>query len=296
MGEPRPNRSGLPNEGTKVLRPFVTHILIAPGLMVLAASISLAQSPSDAENQRFELARQIRQAVEDLHALHQEQRRAEEIHSQRAEAIRRQIGLLQQSLQPVADAATTQRREIATLEGTINEQDKLAENARAWINHAADAVLSTAVRVRQRVRRDAGDEKLRRLTEIDKTIEFLSDSAPLSRVEGIHEFLRVLGDEWLPARTVTLGNQAVFTDRDQKMEHAWVVGFGRVAKVFVSEDDKRVGIWSGKSDADWNLDLPDDAQQQIRDLVGVVREQRPPAVTPLPVTISPAELTPRQNN
>lgn len=282
-----------PGEGTKLLRQLATYILIAQGLTVVSAALSLAQSPAET---RVELGHQIRQAVEDLHAVLAKQRRAEAIHLQRADAIQRQIELLQQSLQPVTDAAKMERQEMATLEATINEQEELAERARAWINHTADAVAQVAERVRQRVRLAAGGEKLRRLTEVNKAIELLGDGGPPRRIEGIHEFLRVLGDEWLPARSVTLGNEAVFTDGDQKMEHAWVVGFGLAAKVFVTEDSQRVGIWSGKSDADWNLNLPEDARQQVRELVGVVREQRPPAVAPLPVMTSPAEATPRQDN
>lgn len=251
--------------------------------MLVAASFCRAQSSNTDEHQRAEIARQIRQAVEDLQSLRQSHRRADEDHRSQVDRLQRQIELLQQEVDPVEMAASTEQQTIKRLQAEILRQEKLVKNAKAWINQAADKLKPVAVKVSRRVGAGVDEQKLRRLAEFHKAVELLGSKEPLARVDGIAEFLRVLGDEWIPARSITLGNDTVFADGKQTQEHAWVVGFGLVAKVFVSEDGELTGISSGDTETDWNLDLPENVQQQIRDLVGVVREQRPPAVTPLPV-------------
>lgn len=269
-------------------RAALTQLSIVQLLALLGTATCLAQSPSAAEGHRAEIARAIRNTVEDLQTLRQTQRREEKGHQAQVERIQRQIELLRQELQPIEEAVESEQQEIAHLEGEIAKREKLAANARAWIGAAADKAKPVATAISRRVAQGVGEQKLRRLTEFTKTAELLSSQEPLQRVEGIREFLRVLGDEWLPARSVTLSNETVLTDGGTKLEHAWVVGFGLVAKAFVSEDGQRSGISSTDPESDWKLDLPGDSQQQVRELIEVVREQRPPAVTPLPVMTSPS--------
>jgi len=272
-----------------VRRAVLFQLLIAQQLAIHGATVCLAQSPNGAEGQRADIAREIRKTVEDLQTLRQAQRREKESHQAQVEQIRRQIELLQQELNPAEEAAKNQQQEIARLKDEIAKQEDLAAKAHAWINQAADKVKPLAAETSRRVHNGVGEQKLRRLTEFSKAVELLGSQEPLERVEGIRGFFRGLGEEWLPARSVTLSNEPVFTESGQEMAHAWVVGFGLVAKAFASEDGQRTGISSSDPDSDWKLDLPTDVKQQVRELIEVVREQRPPAVTPLPVTTSPPE-------
>lgn len=265
---------------------LITQLVTALQLTLFTASSVLAQSSNDDALQRAEIARQIRQTVDELHSLRQEHRRSDDEHRSQIGRVQRQIELLQQELDPVETAAKTEQQTIIRLESQIQNQEKLAANAKAWINQAADNLKPLAVNVTRRVGAGVSEQKLRRLAEFSKAVELLGSEEPLARVDGIAEFLRVLGDEWLPSRSVTLSSDTVLVYSEQRQEHAWVVGVGLVAKVFVSEDGKLTGISLGGTGTDWELDLSEDVQQQVRDLIGVVREQRPPTVTSLPVMTS----------
>lgn len=270
-----------------MMRRTALQLLVFQQFTLFGAVFCQAQPTESHGTEREKVAREIRDIVEELQAVRHDAQRAEEEHQSQIGRIQRQIELLQQQLNPAETAAEADRQEIVELEKQIRDRERAIANASKWIAHVSDSVKLLAVRAGQRVRNGVNEQQLRRLAEIAGTVELLSSDDPVARVDGIREFFRVLGEEWLPARSVTLANQPVYTAGDQEMVHAWVVGFGLVAKAFVSEDGKLAGISSGEPESDWNLDLPEDAEQQVRELVGVVREQRPPAVTPLPIVISP---------
>jgi hypothetical protein len=151
------------------------------------------------------------------------------------------------------------------------------------INLVADAARPVARRASQTMRTSASDDAPRRQAEFDQAAAWLDDRDPPQRVKGVQAVCRLFGEEWTSARAVELENAPVLLENGSQMHQAWVIRFGNVAKVFVAEDGRAAGVWSHDAANPWRLDLPEPTRRQLDDLVAIVREQRPPAVVPVPV-------------
>jgi hypothetical protein len=239
------------------------------------------------DGSRAELARAIRQMVEELHAVRRERLRADGQHAEELAVLERQIQRLDDELQSLESVTRSQADERAQLEKRILDENRAAASARAWIDVAADVARPIAQRAHQRVDRAAGPQRFRRAGEFGNAARLLGQSDASQRVEGLRELFRAFGEEWLPARSVTLSNEPVSLSGGEQSKHAWVVGLGFVNRLFVSEDGAVSGLWSNDPNAPWRLDMPDGTGRQIRDLLDIVRERKPPSISPVPVLISP---------
>lgn len=255
-----------------------------------AATVS-AQPSNDQGGDRETVARQIRQVIEELQVVREESNRDSSAHRDRLGALRRQIETLRDQVERAEKSLAEERTEIADLETRISQHVATADQANSWIRGVVDAAKPVAMRVRQRIERGAGDQRLRRLTAVDDALSMLNEADDSVRqVAGLRTLFSLFGDEWTAARTVVLTNEALMLPDssaagEERVVHAWVVTFGLAAKAFVSEDGKDVGIWSVTPGAHWQLALPAETQQHIRSLMEIVRESQPPALTPLPISL-----------
>lgn len=262
--------------------------LVATGVALIASLVALpAANSQEPGSERIELARQIQDAVRQLQAIRQEQRRQADLHASRVARTERQVATLREQLDGVKQAVRTGKDELQRLNESLTKDRQSAQDARAWIDLLASAVRPAAAQVRTRVQSGAGDQADRRATALDDVLRLLDDTDPLRRMEGVRAFYRTLGDEWLPARSVTMSNRPIKLAGGDRMVNAWVVGLGLVTKIFVSEDESVVGVRTAGSES-WQTDLPLEVRQQILETMNVVREKRPPALTPVPVAIPEA--------
>ena len=263
--------------------------LTLPVLSLIALTISTLTADEPASNGKVEVARQIRQAIEQLQAVRQQQRRAGDQYRAKLERVQQQVDALAKQLSEREAHVKTERAEIAELKAKVAADHATAAAARAWVTAVARLAKPVAENMRLRIQGSAGPGREQRLTAMAETIRLLDASQDAGQqLEGLRAMLGQLGEQLLAASTVTLSNTPVSLEAGQRSEHAWVVGFGLATKVFVSEDERVVGIWSGDPDSPWKLDLPEETRSQLIQLVRVVREKRPPAVVPLPVLLAPS--------
>ena len=245
-----------------------------------------ASATGESHEQRAALARQLRETIEQLQSVRERFRRADQQHQDRLGAIQRQIDVLHNQLQPAGKSLETTQQEIDRLEGEISQQQEVAANAQAWIDLAGKLAQPIAERARQRIAQGAGNQQSRRTAALDEVLRKLDEADPERKLEGVRSLVGLFGEEWLPARSVTLANETVRLDGGQRLEHAWVVELGLFAKAFVSEEGGLVGVWRGDAKDPWELDLPESTRGQVRDLLNIVRERKAPAVTTVPVYVA----------
>lgn len=264
------------------MRRLLTQLISVASLTATPFVPCWSQESTPAD-ERAEVARQIKRAIEDLQAAREARRIANSAHQAEVDALERQIEVLQGQVSPLEADVAAQDAEIADLKLKEEAAQKKSDTARGWIRITADHLKPIAANVLARVRGGVDESRTRRTVEFTSAQELLAGETPQARAEGVREFLRLLGEEWQPARSVTLQNQTVLTENDTKMDYAWVVGFGLVARAFVSEDESTVGLSVPRGN--WKLDLDDETKQRVKTLLGVVREKLPPSITAVPVFV-----------
>lgn len=267
-------------------RTLAARLFVASTLLVALPSYGVSQGTDPVGESRAELARAIRQVVEELHAARRERLRVDGQHAEELAVLERQVQRLEDELQSLEAVTRSQVEERAQLEKRIADENRAAASARAWVEVATDIARPIAQRARQRVDRAAGPQRLRRAGGFGNAARLLGQGDASQRVKGLRELFRAFGEEWLPARSVTLSNEPVLLSGGEQSKHAWVVGFGFVTRLFVSEDETMSGLWSNDPNDPWRLDVPDGTGRQIRDLLDIVRERQPPTISPAPVLIS----------
>lgn len=233
------------------------------------------------------LARQIRLKVEELVTVREQQRRLDQEHRDRILRLQGQVETLTKQTEEVETALRGELQEIAELEQRISQAESAAVDAGRWIGQVAALLLPVAERTLLRVATDASPEKPRRTGEFTAAMSQLRDEDPNRALAGFRYLVQLLGAEWTPARTVSLVNEPISLDGGERQIHSWVVGVGFVGKAFVSEDNQYVGISSGDKDKPWRLELSSTEASQARDLIKIVRGQKPPAIAIMPIAVQP---------
>ncbi len=256
--------------------------------------IRAVESPpaSQSDSERAVLATQIRELVEQLQAVRRERLEADERHRAVLAQLDRQIGTLESQLESSERFVADQRQEIASLDASLAADEKSAADAKAWIDLVADRVAPFADRAKRRIERSATPDASVRVADMADALKLLRADDSQHRAEGASDALRLVGEDWQTARTVSVTNEPIVFDGGDRSQHAWVYRLGLASKAFVSEDGQTVGLWSGDPRSPWRLDLPEAERERIRDLFAVVREKQPPAVVAVPVLIDtppPAE-------
>lgn len=254
---------------------------IALALLALPVAGAAAQQVPP-EGDRDAVARQVRQTVEQLQRVHGDRRAAAEAHRGQVAQLEQQIEQLEGQLQPIAADVAAEQKRIAELEKQIEDHQQSGDAAAAWIGDVAAAAQQITDALLQRVAHGTGS---RSQVVLRQAAESLDSTDPAVQAEGLKMLLTFAGEQWPALRSVSLANQPLLFRKGEQMEHAWVLQIGSAAKVFVSEDEQTVGVWSGRPDEPWILDVPGDVRRQIIELVGIVRETRPPGLAPLPILV-----------
>jgi hypothetical protein len=220
--------------------------------------------------------------------MRRELRRLEEGHRDNIAALQRQIETLQRQSEPVEKALAQDRRQIAELRESIAGEQKTAAKSQAWIKLVADAAAPIAHRVAQRVHHSPISDAPKRADEYVAALALLKSSDSLEQARGLQQFAKLVGEEWAPARSIELTNQRVEWNGGRNSQHACVLRLGAVTKMFVTENGQTVGVWtgdskSGDSKSQWRTELPSAVEAQVKEVMAIAREQRPPAIVPVPL-------------
>ena len=201
-----------------------TQLLLPALIVALSVSNSWSQQPAQSEpedqSQRAVLALEVRSLVAQLQAVRAEQRRANLQHRDELEQIGRQIEVLDRDAQALDEQLTSQRKEIAELNNKIAEQTTALEESRTWIGRTAELIHPLAEQALERIKHDAGEQHGQRLADMQQVVRLLADADPLRQAAGVRDYLQAMGDQWLPARNVTLANEPVLVDQGNRQAHA----------------------------------------------------------------------------
>lgn len=259
----------------------------------LVARPTLGDESSASAGDAARSAVQIHELVEQLQSVRRERRDADEQLREALARTDRQIATLQAQVAESERAVAEQRAEIAALDAAIAADKQTSAAAGAWIAGVADRIAPVADRARRRIERSAAGDAAVRASDLSDALTLLGDGDdgdgdnnrgdPQRRGEGADDVLRILGEGWLAARTVSVTNEPIVLDAGQRSQHAWVYRLGLVSKAFVSEDGQTVGLWSGEPSSPWRVDLTEQQREQVRALFEIVRERQPPAVVPAPI-------------
>jgi hypothetical protein len=229
------------------------------------------------------LALEIQRQVEELQAVRREQRLLEEGHRDKVAALARQIETLERQWEPVQKALADERRQIEQLRESIAGEQKTAAESRAWIKQVVDAATPVVQRIAKRANRSPLADAPKRAEDYAAALARLKASDSSEQARGLEEFAKLIGEEWNPARSIDVTNERVEWNGGKNSQHAWVLRLGAVTKMFVTEDGRTVGVWTGDPKLTWRTELPSDIEAQVKQVVAIAREQRPPAVVPVPL-------------
>lgn len=266
------------------------------GLIVLLSgllsSLALAQEAEEqpAEEKQpsvAELAVQIRDAVEQLQAVREERQRMEQLHRDAVERVQRQIQSLRADLAVVEPVVEKQQKQLQELQQQIAQRQEQQTFAKKLIELTVQQTQPAAEQVFQRTERQSGGRLSQRLLRFKDAATTLkqADETTQRQVEALAVFCNALGEEWPRAKAVSLGNEVITLGKQE--HHAWVVEFGLATKLFVTEDRRLVGLSSPNPQQSWITDASEEAQQHARQVLRVIQEESPPALTPLPIQVGP---------
>lgn len=268
---------------------------IALAIISLVVRPALGDEPPAVAGDAARIAVQIHELVEQLQSVRGERRDADERLRDAIARTDRQIETLQAQVAESERAVAEQREQIAALDAAVAADKHTSAAAGAWIAGVADRIAPVADRARRRIERSAAGDAAARASDLSDALTLLGDGDdgdgdgdnnggdPQRRGEGAGDVLRILGEGWLAARTVSVTNEPIVLDAGQRSQHAWVYRLGLVSKAFVSEDGQTVGLWSGEPSSPWRVDLTEQQREQVRALFEIVRERQPPAVVPAPI-------------
>ena len=234
-------------------------------------------------SERGKLAIQIQRTIEELQAVRAKQRREADDHQRKSSQIKARIDQLKGEAERPQVTVKNEREVIGQLKQKIAADQTQLKAAKNWIQQAVTLAKPIAEKVLLRARRSPGERK--RLSRFEEVVKQLGEKRTEVQLAGLRGFLQAVGEEWAPARAISVSNGRVRLEGGRRSEHAWIVGLGLLTRAFVSEDGKTVGITSNNPKRPWRLFLPEEATNQIRYLVDVVRDREPPSLTPFPVLI-----------
>lgn len=261
--------------------------LLATVVVTLVASVRADEpAPRATPSTAAEAAAAIRHLVEELQAIRRERSAVEPRRRDELAKVQRQIEMLRSQLAPAESAAAETRERIEQLEAKLAADRKTAAANCAWINQVSAAAVPVAAAAAGRIRRDSAEAPANVAASFAAIRERLARSDASEQAAAVGELCRSFGDQWLPARTVSLTNERVALDSGRRAHHAWVYRSGLASHVFVSEAGDVVGVSSGNSADPWTVEIPEAMQQQVRQLIAVAREQKPPTILPIPVRVA----------
>jgi hypothetical protein len=239
--------------------------------------------------------REIRIKVDELLRLREERRRRDQEHRDKVDALRRQVEVLTGQTTEAEAALKNEQKQLGELQAKIALAAERASESGALIGEAARRLAPTAQRTLERIRTDASRDKTRRAGELSSALAQLAHADPNRAIEGFRDVVRMLGAEWTPARSISVENETVELDGGAKQIHAWTVTVGFVARGLVSEDHEEVGLLSGaanshQAERTWKFGLPAAEEDRIRDVVRIVRGQKPPSIGVMPIPVPAADM------
>jgi hypothetical protein len=266
------------------------------GAVGVPASVVSADDPPAAKTESAKLAIEIRQLVEELQTIRGEQSALATRHREQVDRIDRQVQLLTDQFAAAEEAVTDERTQIAALEKSLSADRETIRLSNAWVDKIATAAVPVAESAAQRSSSSSTDALSSAELAFAGIGKRLSDQTSKERAASVGELCRLFGEQWLPARSVSLASEQVALDGGKRAVHAWVYRVGLASAAFASEDGNTVGATSGNPGLNnagldnagyWSVQLPDAAQAQIRQLIDVAREQKPPAILLVPIRSSP---------
>ncbi|MFW6032926.1 MAG: DUF3450 family protein [Phycisphaeraceae bacterium] len=252
--------------------------IVLAGWVSIAADAAPAQPAGDAESQ---LAREIRQTISELHDLRRARLAEAASHRSAVDALERQIDRLETDLSRIGKDAAAQEQAVADLRTRRQELEQSADAASELVTHAAEAAAPVAAAIEQRVSEGIPFEKAPRRSRAEAIAAGLDEPGLMEQSAALTDLWSMLDAEFRLAGGRDLWNEPVRLQQGRRV-HAYQVRLGLIGQWFVSEDRQTLGLAAPGRDQPWLLKLPGAWQTPLREAVGILREQRPPGLTPVP--------------
>ncbi len=258
-------------------------------VLLLSMCLVLPAFGQEGPNEKKQLARRIRETVEEAHAVRLERLRLREQHQAEIAEVERHIERLKDDIEKTNTTLQEERKLVGDLEATIEKDTKIKQVTELVIARAAKIFLPAAERVKKRVDTGITYRRKERQEQIARIIEGIGNPDPQVQADSLNDYLSFLAEELRLANSVNLWNEPVLLDDGKRQKHAYQIRLGLVNHFFISEDGKTIGLAAKEADREWNLNLDDARQQQLRAVLDILQERRPPRVISVPCAISPVQ-------
>ena len=260
-------------------------------IMLLGAVFVAGGLPCLGQEARDELARQIRQKVEQVQAVRAQYRSAQaEYEAQQAE-IDKQVQRLRTDLAAVGAEQRALGERVAQDEQSLKAQQASAGQARAAVGQMAAQSLPVVQDLQQRIERGIPFRAESRTALLGGIAGELHSGDAVAQATAMARLWSFLGEEVRLSRTTQMWNQEVPL-ADGRARHAYIVRLGLVNQVLATEQQDMAGLSDTGSAGGWRMNLDSPAQQQIFDAIDVLRQRRPPQLVLVPFLPRAASSTP----
>ncbi len=279
----RTNRRRRENVGSVKARPATALVLC---LVFCVAPPAFGQENQDEPDGGKQLAHKIHETVEAIHAVRLERLRLQEQHESNVGEIERQIERLRDDLEKTDAAVREEAEKLHAVKAQV-EQDKRAKRAaELLVSQVAASVLDAAGRMAKRVSAGIPYRKPQRQEQIGRVVEELGDSDLLVQADALTDYFSFCAEELRLAGSVHLWNEPVLLDGGKRQTHTYQVRLGLVNQFFVSEDGETVGLAARRTDREWDLQVDRSRRRQLRVILDVLQQRRPPEIVPVPCAAS----------
>jgi len=263
-------------------RPRQTALLVSA---LILASVSGAAGQADDPSTRQATARQIRHAVAELQALQQRIRRERTDHQQAMRQLDQQIDRLEGDVERLRGEVAALQRDAEQQRATLAEHEQAASEADRRRAAAVERTTTLIQTLAQRARigvpsiRDLADRMMQHASDLRRA-ESPADQA--GAVESAHDFL---GDYLQSHRKRSITNRRLNLPQPGVARHAYVARLGSIAEVYLTEDGRVAGAAARSPERRWRAPLDQPRHGQVRGVIGVLREKRPPRLLNVPLAL-----------
>jgi len=263
-----------------------TAAALATCLVCCVAPPAFGQENQDETDGGKALARKIHETVEAIHAVRLERLRLQEQHKSDVGEIDRQIERLRNDLEQTDAAVREEAAKLRAVEAHVEEDKRAKQRAELVVSQAAASALDAAGGMAARVRGGIPYHKPQREERIGRVVEGLEDRDLLVQADALSNYFSFCAGELRLAGSVQLWNEPVLLDGGERQTHAYQVRLGLVSQFFVSEDGGTVGLAARQTGREWDLEVNRSRQRQLRAILDVLQQRRPPEVVAVPCPAS----------
>ena len=253
---------------------------------LLAAVACLPAAPSvggETGDERAQVARRIRAAVEKIQRLRADRSAARAALLDEAGRLNARIGSLEEHRDSLEAESRVLRADLEGLRQKVKDARAEGDRHRRLLKELARTAVPVAERMEARVRVGIPHRRAERAGELADIARVLR-SAEVDRAGALRRFCVAVGRDLQLAATRELSSGEVAVG-PRRSKHAYRARFGLVNELCVSEDGAYVGVAARGAEAEWRLLNDPEDRRRTETARACLRQRRPPRIAPLPFVL-----------